>query len=486
MLFSLPVWATEQSNLVTPTAGPMSMSAFVGTYLNPAIRALGACNWGPSAPANGPGSAPLPYQMWCDTTTNPVVAKMYDGASWVTIGKLNTSTHAWTPSFQGTDLSTASTVTLGSNVGAWMATPSSANLRSALTDETGTGAAVFANSPALVTPTGIVKGDVGLGNVDNTSDATKNAASVTLTNKTFVCANQVSCVVRLTADVTGTLPLGNGGTGGTTAPTARASSALNVDSFTGHGDSIYTILATDRTVGTNASFTASRTWTLPAANAVNAGQEIIVADFQGTVTASNTLVISRAGSDTINGAGTSVTISAANGAYLLRSDGSSRWTAQSMGAASGGGVTSVTCGTGLSGGTITTSGTCAVSLTAATGSMGSNTGIANGSYTDGPTATHAHAGTWFASGKVTYTDTASGFQIKCKLWDGGSVVADSGDNSGQPVTASGFSTMALSGLLVSPTGDVRISCKSNQGTSSFVFNASGESKDSTVTVVRIQ
>lgn len=40
-------------------------------------------------------------------------------------------------------------------------------------------------SPAITTPTGIVKGDVGLGNVDNTSDATKNSASVTLTNKTI-------------------------------------------------------------------------------------------------------------------------------------------------------------------------------------------------------------------------------------------------------------------------------------------------------------
>jgi hypothetical protein len=40
-------------------------------------------------------------------------------------------------------------------------------------------------SPAITTPTGIVKGDVGLGNVDNTSDATKNAASATLTNKTL-------------------------------------------------------------------------------------------------------------------------------------------------------------------------------------------------------------------------------------------------------------------------------------------------------------
>lgn len=40
-------------------------------------------------------------------------------------------------------------------------------------------------SPVINSPTGIVKGDVGLGNVDNTSDATKDAASVTLTNKTL-------------------------------------------------------------------------------------------------------------------------------------------------------------------------------------------------------------------------------------------------------------------------------------------------------------
>ena len=38
-------------------------------------------------------------------------------------------------------------------------------------------------SPAINTPTGIVKGDVGLGNVDNTSNATERAATATLTNK---------------------------------------------------------------------------------------------------------------------------------------------------------------------------------------------------------------------------------------------------------------------------------------------------------------
>jgi len=41
---------------------------------------------------------------------------------------------------------------LGSGVGTFLATPTSANLAAALTDETGTGAAVFANTPTLVTP----------------------------------------------------------------------------------------------------------------------------------------------------------------------------------------------------------------------------------------------------------------------------------------------------------------------------------------------
>jgi len=47
---------------------------------------------------------------------------------------------------------TVGELTLGSGVSTWLITPSSDNLRSALTDESGSGAAVFATSPTLVTP----------------------------------------------------------------------------------------------------------------------------------------------------------------------------------------------------------------------------------------------------------------------------------------------------------------------------------------------
>jgi hypothetical protein len=54
----------------------------------------------------------------------------------------------------------------GTNVGTFLATPSSANLAAAVTDETGSGALVFATSPTLVTP---ALGTPASGNLSNTT-----------------------------------------------------------------------------------------------------------------------------------------------------------------------------------------------------------------------------------------------------------------------------------------------------------------------------
>lgn len=88
----------------------------------------------------------------------------------------------------------------------------------------------------------------------------------------------------------------------------------------------YTAVATGNVyVAQIGTMSASRTVTLPAASSFASGDEIVIADESGTVTSTNTIVISRAGSDTINGA-TSVTIGAAYGWRRLISDGVSKWT----------------------------------------------------------------------------------------------------------------------------------------------------------------
>lgn len=134
--------------------------------------------------------------------------------------------------------------------------------------------------------------------------------------------------------------------------------------------------------------------------------------------------------------------------------------------------------------TILTTSNASGTISSVTNSLGADVNLNASTYTDGPSVGQGTSGTWMATGDVTFTDTGVAPNVKCKLWDGTTII-DSRQVGGFG-TANVIDSMHLSGVLASPAANIRISCIDSSGTTGVLkFNSSGNSKDSTLTAIRI-
>jgi hypothetical protein len=125
----------------------------------------------------------------------------------------------------------------------------------------------------------------------------------------------------------------------------------------------------------------------------------------------------------------------------------------------------------------------ATGMSPITNSLGADVALNNtANYFTGPTVAQGTSGTWFASGTICINDTAGAAAFNVKLWDGTTVIA-----SARHVTPSASSmSISISGYIASPAGNIRISVQDTTATTGKInFNASGNSKDSTLTAIRI-
>ena len=125
-----------------------------------------------------------------------------------------------------------------------------------------------------------------------------------------------------------------------------------------------------------------------------------------------------------------------------------------------------------------------IALTVVTASLGGDVNLNNtANYFDGPSISQGTAGAWFVSGTATVWDTAGAATFYFKLWDGTTVIASGCIQSSgiqQPMS------IGLSGYINGPAGNLRISAKDATATSGkLLFNQSGNSKDCTISAIRV-
>jgi hypothetical protein len=212
---------------------------------------------------------------------------------------------------------------LGANVATFLATPSSANLISAVTDETGTGALVFATTPTLVTPvlgaataTSIV---VGSGVTINASGIVASAGIITASSFVGSLTGTASTTTNI-PNLTGAITSVNTTTSLGSFSSSNLATALTDETGSGVavfatsptlvtpalGDATATTIVTSGAVnvGTALSSPTVKTATIQHSNATNAA----TIDASGNITAAQNLTIS--GNLFVNGSTTQVNTAA--------------------------------------------------------------------------------------------------------------------------------------------------------------------------------